>query len=304
MTKTARKPATGKNAAKVKDEDFFADDEVPSYHPPKSPRGKAGAKPGAGKDVSADLIGKNVELMMMRAIPFKWVRLRIAGTTPLLLNKAREESLLKMEEKQTGQAQRKKEPRKPKQEFIESCHICRGRFDLDWLTKNLYGFPAVGIKKAMATAGFRYGDAANKKDSMGAFFLHGPWDGLVPIVNPDSKPGKEKRAKLDLVPHDAISPTMRRDFVVIPAGRIGSIAYRPQFFPWAMDIDIRYCPNFISLENVVNYLYLAGQCVGIGSWRIENGGDKGQFKLSGTVEQLPDDYQPPIHVTKEATGGK
>lgn len=261
-------------------------------------RGLPGAKdrinlpPGPGRLSSRE----DVQQYLMKAIPFSWVRIWIEGVKPLLVNKARESSVLKMEDKQTGKAQQKKEPREPEKEYIESCHICTGRYDKAWLTRNVYGFPVIGIKKAMAAAGYRYGDAKNKVDSMGAFFIHGPYEGLAALrstgapemmecgINPDRK-GADKI--------ESAIPVMRRDFVIIPQGRIGSIAYRPQFFPWTMELDIEYCPNFISRDNLLNYLHLAGRCIGLGSWRVENGGEKGRFKVAGLTD-LPDDYVPEV----------
>lgn len=267
-----------------------------------NPRGLAGSKSSPG-DVDPGPCRmssrEEIRVQLMERIPFQWIRVYIQGLKPLLVNKAREDAILAMEDKQQGKAARKKPPRIPVQEFVDSSHICVGRYHTDWIDKNVYGFPVVGIKKAAVAAAYRFGDAANKVSNMGSFFIHGPYDGLTPIVATGGPQLMEVRLTTDRREIarrngddvQAAVPTMRRDFVVIPAGRTASIAYRPQFFPWSMELEVKYCPNFISRDSLIDAFHLAGQCIGIGSWRVENGGEKGQFEIAGYVE-LSSDYEP------------
>jgi hypothetical protein len=176
--------------------------------------------------------------------------------------------------------------RNPEQEFLDATHICDGKYILSWLKKNLYGCPGVALKKGIAAGMYRIGGAANMKVPLSVIFVHGPYDGLIPLyekVGPNVK---------KLVP--AI-PTMRRDAVIGQQGakKIIVPAYRPYFAPGktAMMVDIRWPADMMSLESVANGVALAGEFCGLGSWRVENAGEKGMFTLD-SVMQLPDDYQP------------
>jgi hypothetical protein len=72
---------------------------------------------------------------------------------------------------------------------------------------------------------------------------------------------------------------MRRDPVRLASG-VTSLTYRPQFFPWKMDIPVMYNAAIISQEQVVNLFQMAGFSVGLGDWRVDKNGTFGQFKIA------------------------
>ncbi len=223
--------------------------------------------------------------LVIPRVEFQWARIEIIGDSPLIVNRFRESALANMEEAQQGAAKQKKPPREPELEFFESNHICKGFNDPKRMKDCLFGFPAIGIKKAIANAAYRFGGAKNIVSVASVLFISGPYSGLVPIYGVGNKKKGQPPAAM---------PHMRRDPVVLANGS-ASIAYRPEYSPWKMELDIRYWPSVLSLESLVNGLALAGQLVGIGAWRVENKGDKGMFRL-GEVRQLPKDFVPEQHV--------
>lgn len=220
-------------------------------------------------------------LMDLELIQFHWLECHIIGTSPLITNRFTEKSLDDIEAGQTGGAsgkKLKKPPREPETEFMAAAHICKGKADPALLEKNIYGFPAVALKKAMANGNYRYGGAKDKVSQMGAFHVHGPWHGLIEVQQPNGKP---------------CIPWMGRDMVQLPKGQTASIAYRPYYFPWEMNVFIRYCPSLMSKDELIHALYIAGNCIGIGSWRTEKTGDKGSFDV-GDIQYHGQNFQAPL----------
>ena len=59
--------------------------------------------------------------------------------------------------------------------------------------------------------------------------------------------------------------------------------YRPRYDEWELTLHISYWPNLVSLSNLMSLLATMGEA-GIGSWRPENGGTFGTFKLTSAME--------------------
>lgn len=169
----------------------------------------------------------------------------IEGRSPLLTNRFGEKARRAIEDKQQKKAKGPKEARKPEEEFEEACHL---------ISKGVYGFPAVGIKKCLVVAGGRFADEK---------MTH-----LRGIFNPIG----------DLIEIQAPPPKMRSDTVRLQGG-VTSIAYRPMFMPWAMDIPMIYNASLISPAQILNLFQIAGFSVGLGAWRPECNGVFGQFTL-------------------------
>lgn len=172
-----------------------------------------------------------------------WVH--IEGTRPLITNRFSPEAAELIEASQTGKAKKKKDPRQPDVEYERALHK---------IDDETYGFPSSGIKKALVRAGGRFADE-KMTELRGVLRVEGE---LIPIEGP--------------------APTMRRDPVNL--GRTWSLAYRPMFEEWHMTIPIRFYPNHISPEQVLNIVQLTGEMLGIGSWRPENDGPYGTFRVA------------------------
>lgn len=174
----------------------------------------------------------------------------IQGATPLLTNKFGEKARQKIEDKQQKKAKGPKEARVPEEEFKDACHrMADGEG---------YGFPAVGIKKALVVAGGRFAD--EKMTHL---------RGVINIMG-------------DLIEIKAGEPKMRSDTVRLQGG-VTSIAYRPMFMPWEMEIPVVFNSAIIGEAQILNLFQIAGFAVGIGAWRPECNGVFGQFTLKDTI---------------------
>jgi hypothetical protein len=178
-----------------------------------------------------------------------YIEAKIQGLTPLICHRYSEAEREKMEAAQQGAAKTKKPPREPDREFQEAQYR---------LQDGGHGFPAIGIKKAMVLAGQRFGDEKGT-ELYGAFTI----------------PGEFLRLEI------AAEPRMRADRVVLSgASRTASIAYRPEYWPWAITVPIAFNATFISLDQIVNLLTMAGMSVGIGDWRVDKKGNFGTWEVA------------------------
>lgn len=189
--------------------------------------------------------------MAERTIEIPEIKLRtmivgITGETPLLTNRFGEKARQKIEDKQQKKAKGAKEARKPEEECADACHM---------ISQNVYGFPAVGIKKALVVAGGRFAD--EKMTHL---------RGVINVMG-------------DLIEIKAGKPKMRSDTVRLATG-ITSIAYRPMFMPWEMEIPIRFNSSIIGESQILNLFQIAGFAVGLGAWRPECNGTFGTFKIN------------------------
>lgn len=191
---------------------------------------------------------------------------KIEGVTPLLMNRFGEKAMSDMEAAQTGAAKLKKEPRDPDRDFREALHVISGdRFGP--LENIVYGFPATAMAKAIVSAGQRFADEVGTK-LRGAF--------SIPV---------------ELIQIDAMPPTRRTDYVRLSGiNRTASLAYRPQFFPWSMEVPVKFNEGYITLDQLLNLVRLAGFSVGIGCWRTENKGTMGQFVIKGYADVRESDF--------------
>ena len=177
-------------------------------------------------------------------------QVRIVGTTPLITHRFGDIPKGQIQDAQSGKAKVKKGPRDPQAEFMDSCYRT---------PDGHFAFPASGIKKSMVTAAARYADDKKAVRLYGAFGITS-----------------------ELLEIEGDAPRMRTDNVVLSGiGHTAGIAYRPEFFPWAMTIPLTVNVGFVSIDQLVNLLRLAGFGVGIGDWRVEKKGTFGQFEVEG-----------------------
>ena len=153
-----------------------------------------------------------------------------------------------MVEKQTKTARMAHEAKKPQELFENSLYKLRdGR----------YGFPARCFKKAAVSVWNQVG-GVKKGLAMGAFHVVGDYDGeYVLLESPEE-------------------PTMREDPVRNSNGG-ADIRYRGMFRQWSVTLTIRYNPVVMSASEITNLFNVAGFGAGVGDWRVNRGGDFGQF---------------------------
>jgi len=127
----------------------------------------------------------------------------------------------------------------------------------------LEGFPASGIKAAMVKAGYRAAkpQLAMTETTANIFVLHGA-DGLLPILAGD--------------------PVIHRSTIISQQGRGGPKAVevtRACYADWGMDVPLQWNTERFSADDIGNLLDLAGFVQGIESWRPENDGQYGRFRV-------------------------
>lgn len=190
----------------------------------------------------------DAKMLEIPSINLKDMLVTIHGITDLITHRFGERAMQQMESKQQKEARGAKEPRVPDAEFRDALYVIDER-------NEIYGFPAAGVKKALVNAGGRFTDE-HMTVLRGVININGD---LLPIATEGP-------------------PHMRRDPVRL-AGGVSSIAYRPAFSDWSMDVPVRYNASMISKEQVLNLFQIAGFSIGLGDWRPEKNGVFGQFRV-------------------------
>jgi hypothetical protein len=175
----------------------------------------------------------------------------IRGLTPLIVHRFGERAIRGIQIGQGPEAKPKKEPRNPQRDFEEALY----KLGQDEHGHERYGFPSMGIKKAMVLAGQRFGDEKGT-ELYGVMTIPGEF---VEIESPNP-------------------PRMRTDRTLYQ-GKTLDLAYRPEFNPWEMHIRIIVNIGLYTVEKVVNLLDMAGTSVGIGNWRIDKKGTFGTWEI-------------------------
>jgi hypothetical protein len=183
--------------------------------------------------------------------------LRIIGATPLYFNamalKARR-SLLLGGGKKTA-AEKKEIKHNPEEEFRDSVYRLQDG-------PTLLGFPAPGIKGAMATAALETA-GVTKTSVQRLIFL--PQQKVSIWGTPYLKMDVVRSADMNKTPD------------------IRSRAFLPR---WCSEVDIAYVTPTLSAHSIVSLLSNAGVIVGIGDFRQEKGrGSYGTFRVIGPEQQ-------------------
>lgn len=218
---------------------------------------------------------KKTEVVEIKPLDIRPVRVRIVGDTPLIMHKWSEKAKKEMLDNQMGKSKgKKKEPKNPARDFITSMYWlenepkltekmtpveCEAAFEEAIRKGARFGFPATAFKKAACSAAYRMGWAKDKVSLYGAFWIEGDSDGLVEI-------------------HTSRPPEPREDPVKI--SMTSDLRYRGEFADWYADVTLKYNANGqYSLENILTMLNAGGFTCGAGEWRTEKGGDRGMFHI-------------------------
>lgn len=193
----------------------------------------------------------DTEVVAIPALQLKVLKLKLKGITPLIVHKFSEKQRKQMQRKQAGEAQNKKSPKKPVEEFKASMYIIPG-------TKGKHGFPASGFKKAAISA-CRYVEGLKMTAAKGSFHVLG-----------------------DLVEIKSKKPVMRTDTVRVGTfgKKVADIRYRPEYQKWSCTLDIRYNASVITPAQIAHLFNVAGFAVGVGDWRPEKDGQFGMFEVA------------------------
>jgi hypothetical protein len=165
---------------------------------------------------------------------------------------------------------KKKEPKDPAYEFINSFYWISGKPEEDTMEAfneavangAKFGIKAISIKSAAVSAAYRKGWSKDKVSLRSEFWILSGEDGLLEIKG------------------DA--PIMREDPVTV--GISGSdLRYRGEFRNWYIDFILKYDKNgTYPIDALINMINLGGFACGIGEWRVEKGGDFGMYHVEST----------------------
>ena len=185
-------------------------------------------------------------------IELKTLSLRLVGNTPLIVNAWSEKARNMMRSKQQRKALQSRQAKDPTIDFEASLykHPDGG-----------YGFKAIGFKASAITALSQLDGGLTKVRARGCFHVG---DGL---------------SSAELVQIECpTGPVQREDPVRVASGS-ADLRYRGEFWPWAVNLKIRYNAKAISVQQIVSLFNLAGFAVGVGEWRAEKDGVNGMFHV-------------------------
>lgn len=220
---------------------------------------------------------KDVQVVEIRPIDIKHIPIRIVGTSPLIVHAWSEKSK-KMLIGTGKDPIRKKEPRNPVKDFIDSLYWLEGKPDEEEISKDAemafldavakgarFGFKVGAIKLAANSAAYRSGWVPNQTALRGTYFL---------------KASDGEFAEIKQIGTDGVNiPIMREDTVKIGRGT-ADIRYRGEFRDWYMDFVLEYnASGKYSLDDIINCINAGGYMIGIGEWRPERDGEFGTFVL-------------------------
>lgn len=197
---------------------------------------------------------EQVEKIQIPPLNLATAKVTIVGISPLLVNKFDEKSRQEIEDKYQKKAKQNKIPKTPKEEFEASLYRIPGK-------KDAFGVPAAGIKKAAVSA-CRFIDGMKMTQAVGAFhIIDDAGDGLVEIKG--SKPVMDER--------------------IVRVGNFGNkkpaTRRRARFDDWKVTFTVKYRPDVLSAEQLLNLYENAGFSVGLCEFRPEKNGSLGMFQV-------------------------
>jgi hypothetical protein len=210
---------------------------------------------------------KTEEVVEIRAIDSKQVKIKIVGDTPLIVHAWSEKAKRMMLEAQMKSTKTKAKPiRDPYDEFINSMYWLTEKPEstpdaFEQAVKNgaKWGFPVGSIKIAGNAAAYRNGWVKNQMQLRGSYFLKSEFGDMGEIKGS--------------------IPIMREDMVRIGNGS-ADLRYRGEFRDWSMEMILEYnAGGEMTLEQIVNVINAGGYSVGIGEWRPERDGDFGRYHI-------------------------
>jgi len=215
--------------------------------------------------------------------PMQEISFWVIGDSPLICHAWSEKAKKEMLFKQSKATKTGKEARNPEQDFVDSLYPMDPPPGIKKNGKKngnqFYGFPLTGVKKAILSVAHK-DRGVPRSDVMLALYLDAE---MVKVST--AHPGAV--CNLPLVRLYAAKPQMREDMVRIGSGlrKTANLAYRAEFFPWAIRLTGAVNPNMVPTHAVAFLTRQAGIGVGIGDWRNEKGGWAGAFHLGSITEE-------------------
>lgn len=211
---------------------------------------------------------KETEVIEIRPLDIKRVKVRITGDTPLIVHAWSEKAKRQMLEAQMKTTKTKaKDLRDPYDDFIQSLYWLEGKpeestpeaFEEAVANGAKWGFPVGAIKQAGNSAAYRMGWVKNQMALRGSYFLQTEYGDMAEIKG--------------------AVPEIREDMVRIGMGS-ADLRYRGEFKNWYMDMTLEYnASGDMTLEQILNVINAGGYTCGIGEWRPEKDGSFGKYHI-------------------------
>jgi len=194
------------------------------------------------------------------------MRMRLTGTSPLIMHAWAEKAIQEMLDKQMKKAKNTKPARNPDEEYEHSLYYLRPPEKegemlemgsvADWtgvpMDKRRFCFPANAVKSCLVDA-CSFVDNLTKVQARGTVFVE------APVVEIFGKPQK------------------RADMVVIGMGT-KTQRFRGYFPHWHTEFDLVFNADILSESMIFNLFRHAGFGVGLGEWRPQRDGIFGRFQ--------------------------
>jgi hypothetical protein len=205
-------------------------------------------------------------------VTFERFRVWIVGDTPLITHSWSEKARLDMLRKQVkALAPAGRQARDPEEDFQNGLYE---------ISKDVYAFPTMAAKLALMSAAHQ--DKGISKTSI----LSNVWIDCQMFKVRPALAGAV--CDMPLTRIYGSKPQMREDMVRVGAGlqKTSTLAYRPQFFPWAAKITGRFNPTQVPSEALAFLFGEAGRACGLCDWRNEKRGVFGAFHIAREQEEL------------------
>lgn len=86
-----------------------------------------------------------------------------------------------------------------------------------------------------------------------------------------------------LLKHGKIEPRIDR-VILAGIGRTMDVRKRPFIHEWKATVTVQFNASHFSESEIINLFEAAGQCVGVGDWRPEKGGNHGMWHVKRGAE--------------------
>jgi hypothetical protein len=224
-------------------------------------------------------------IIIIPGIKLESFRTLLMGTAPLICHNFSAKLRKQILDKHMGEASAGREKKDP----VANFEAARYR-----LSDSTDGVPAGGIKAAFVK-GFNKASGVPQTKAKGAIRVL-PDDvstNLVRILGPGGADWPKIRKDVLCVqtPKEAIAqniwPNMREDVVRNESGVV-DIRHRPEYWPWAMHLEIEYAPSVASMRQIMQAIAVAGFVEGLCEWRPGSkqslSGSYGTWRLATTAE--------------------
>lgn len=236
---------------------------------------------------------KATELVEIKPIEIVKTKIRIEGTTPLIMHAWSAKAKREILEKELSITKTKaRDPKNPFEDFAASLYWLTKmpeEFTVEALEEALptarFGFPVTAFKQAAISAAYRMGWVKDKMSLRGAFFIDEDANGYYAgdlEISPDKKritvvPNAFHNESMVEIHSDV--PVMREDMVKVGMGS-ADIRYRGEFQNWYAEMTINFNANGqFTLEQILNIINAGGYVCGVGEWRPERDGQYGMFTV-------------------------